>query len=503
MLSDRRSDVLAGRLGVGLVYCPALRPLFVEESDSPPVLELEPQTLWVRTRVHGMWRYSMPSERLSEIVGLAPSVLLHGVGQPFAGSTRDPVDCFPLLQDAVDLLDPVWVSEHLSFMRVRTASGVHETGFLLPPLQSEETVRVATARIGEYRRRLGRPVAFETGVNYLRNRYGALDDGAFFRRVSENADAGILLDLHNLWCNHVNGRAELQKVLDRIPLDRVWEVHLAGGSTMDGVWLDAHSGPIPEALIEFTAEIMPRLSGLRALIYEVMPQQADRMGVDEVREQLNTLRALWRLVPSGRVAVSPVDPRVPQSHMLSSSDIATVEAWERTLHTAVSLGSNTSCGQTPANASFSALTGDPGLDIYRKLVDDARLGSIARTVRYTVTLLLMYLGSRRTHELFECYRTVVPAQFYAAIEGHQFCTYLRGAVETTSNGLAEIPYLGEVLAFESALLKSAVFGESSSVSWTVNPSLLFSALDAGLKPDNLPSAPQTSVFQANTDRHTG
>ncbi|MGW6378167.1 DUF692 domain-containing protein [Rhodococcus sp. NPDC055112] len=457
----------------------------------------------MRTRVHGMWRYDMPSERLAEIDGLAPSVLLHGVGQPFAGSTLDPVDYFPLLRDAVDLLDPVWISEHLSFMRVRTASGVHETGFLLPPLQSEETVRVATARIGEYRRRLGRPVAFETGVNYLRYRYGPLDDGTFFRRVSENADAGILLDLHNLWCNHVNGRAELQKVLDRIPLDRVWEVHLAGGSTMDGVWLDAHSGPIPEALIECTAEIMPRLSALRALIYEVMPQQADRMGVDQVREQLDTLRALWRLVPSGHFAVSPGDLRAPQSHILSSSDIATVESWEQTLHTAVGLGPKARRGQTSENSTYSALAGDPGLDIYRKLVNDARLGCIAQTLRYTVMLLLMHLGSRLTRELLEQYSTVAPAQSYAAIEGHQFCTYLRSAIESTSNGLAEIPYLSEVLAFESALLKSAVFGESSTVSWTVNPSLLLSTLDAGLKPDNLPSAPQTSIFHAGTDRHTG
>ncbi|MGW5153475.1 multinuclear nonheme iron-dependent oxidase [Rhodococcus koreensis] len=389
-------------------------------------------------------------------------------------------------------------------MRVRTALGVHETGFLLPPLQSEETVRVAAAHIAEYRSQLGRPVAFETGVNYLRHRYGSLEDGDFFRRVSEDADAGILLDLHNLWCNHVNGRAELPKVLDQIPLDRVWEVHLAGGSTMDGLWLDAHSGPIPEALVECALEIMPRLSALRALIYEVMPDQAGRMGLDQVQEQLSTLRSLWRLVPSSRISVPTVDARPPPSHLHYSSDLAAVEVWEQTLHAAIRFGPEPCRGQTSERSPFPALTGDPGLDVYRKLVTDARLGSIARTVRYTTIVLLMHLGSRRTHELLERYTTVTPAQSYAAIEGSQFCTHLRNTINAAvSNGLAEIPYLSEVLAFEAAVLKAAVFGESSTVLWSVDPASLLSALDIGVKPINLPSAPQTIVVHASTDRPPG
>jgi uncharacterized protein len=47
--------------------------------------------------------------------------------------------------------------------------------------------------------------------------------------------------LHNLWCNQLNGRQQVLDVLAELPLDRVWEVHLAGGKEMDGLWLDAHS----------------------------------------------------------------------------------------------------------------------------------------------------------------------------------------------------------------------------------------------------------------------
>lgn len=62
------------------------------------------------------------------------------------------------------------------------------------------------------------------------------------RRVVESADCGLLLDLHDLFANALNGRQSLDEFLDLAPLDRVWEVHLAGGMEVDGFWLDAHSG---------------------------------------------------------------------------------------------------------------------------------------------------------------------------------------------------------------------------------------------------------------------
>ena len=64
------------------------------------------------------------------------------------------------------------------------------------------------ANIDAYRKALGRPVAFETGTNYLRDRYGPLSDGDFFSQVRHTADCGILLDLHNIWCNELGGAGE-------------------------------------------------------------------------------------------------------------------------------------------------------------------------------------------------------------------------------------------------------------------------------------------------------
>ena len=83
-------------------------------------------------------------------------------------------------------------------------------------------------------------------ADYLRPRPGELGDGEFFAAVAEQADCGILLDLHNLWCNERDGRQPVRDVLAELRLERVWEVHLAGGEELVGYLLDAHS-PLPGA----------------------------------------------------------------------------------------------------------------------------------------------------------------------------------------------------------------------------------------------------------------
>ncbi len=46
--------------------------------------------------------------------------------------------------------------------------------------------------------------------------------------------------------------------LAEIPLERVWEVHMAGGHSLDGVYLDAHVGPVPAELLELARSVVPR-----------------------------------------------------------------------------------------------------------------------------------------------------------------------------------------------------------------------------------------------------
>ncbi len=72
-------------------------------------------------------------------------------------------------------------------------------------IQTFEAVKIAADNINYLRDRLDIPFAFETGVNYLQPLPGEMTDGSFFAAVAETAERGIVLALHNLWCNEKNG----------------------------------------------------------------------------------------------------------------------------------------------------------------------------------------------------------------------------------------------------------------------------------------------------------
>ena len=184
-------------------------------------------------------------------------------------------------------------------------TGPRSCGFLMPPLQTQAQAELAADNIRRRRAATGLPFAFETGVNYFAPRHGEMPDGEFFATVADAADCGILLDLNNLWVNQKNGRAPIEEVLAALPLERVWEVHLAGAEFAHGFWLDAHCGAIDPDLAAIAAEVAPDLPNLGAIIFEVAP---DRLAsFPEQRLPAPDADPAW-LVGAGRFEAAPEPP---------------------------------------------------------------------------------------------------------------------------------------------------------------------------------------------------
>jgi len=456
-------------LGVGLVYTAALTPLF--ESGDAAVLELEPQTLWTKVGASSGFTYRLNEPLFESIAALPAWTLMHGVGQPVGGSVDDPVDYLPLLRRMCDRLEPAWVSEHMSFNRIDDNGRVAECGFLMPPLQTASSVRVASANVRRYGQGLGRPVAFETGVNYFRPSRDELSEGAFFRGIAERANCGILLDLHNLWCNERNGRQSVLEAVDELPLDRVWEMHFAGGSLLDGFWLDAHSQGIDPELLDLAAQVVPRLTNIGALIFEILPDHVGGIGLDGVGRQLESLRQLWDMRPPRSIQVSR--PSNAHFQQPAASDIAAVRAREVALMNGINID----------EGSGDPLDGEPAYRLMRTLVRDFRSAALARGLRCTITALLAGLGVTPTAQLLHEYFKSVSPDPYAAVESHHFVRFL----VSRPHILASVPYLHEIVSFEGALLAATLFGETTEVQWTADPTLLLDQLQAGRLPSKLPA----------------
>jgi uncharacterized protein (UPF0276 family) len=456
-------------LGVGVVYNPGLESLLEAGHDLVDVIEVEPQTFWMQTGLAEAV-YRVDQRVLERLAAYRQPKIVHGVGFPVAGtnSTLD-AQVQPFVNTITALHAP-WASEHLSFNRFRSASGEKSAGFLLPPLQTTEGAELAVANIRRLKHALPVPFAFETGVNYLQRRPGELSDGEFFAAVAEGADCGILLDLHNLWTNERNGRQSVMDALAAIPLERVWEVHVAGGDSLDGYWLDAHSDLVPVPVMELLAEVLPRLPNLKAVVFEIMEDYIEVRGITTVQlvEQMAALQELWRsrCVRPDR-SIAPSRPGRGSENERACADSA--RNWEEALGELV-------IGHRCDSPLARSLAQDPAIGVYRRLVSSVRAGMAVSVLRLSYRMLVLHLGEERVQTMFESFWARVSPEPFPSDEARNFAAHV-GAQSF------EIPHLDEVLAFELATHNAALMQTAQTVRFSCDPIPLLTALGEGRLPD--------------------
>lgn len=453
-------------LGVGIVYFPALEPLLDAGKGLIDVIEVEPQPLWLKDSANGQPR--LDERAFDRLHGRPHRKLVHGVGIPLAGTTGLDPSQLAAFKESISRLDPPWVSEHLAFLRAGHGPQTFNTGFLLPPLQSSETVDTCVRNIRQLRDEIGRPLAFENAANYLKPLPGEMSDGDFMAEIAEQADCGILLDLHNLWCNQLNGRQPVEEVLARVPLERVWEIHLAGGDEVEGYWLDAHSGPAPEALMELCRKWVPRLPNLKAMLFEIIPDYipAKDIGAGELLDQLSAIQDIWKTRDS---CSSPARTPPRPDNRVGSAPLPAQADWETGLARAVNR-------RQPRPPSAGPWLDDPAVGVLQQLVTNVRAGMLVDLLTLSYRLMVLHLGEQRVHALMDAYwRRSMPEPF-AGQEAARFARYV-------SNLRLPVPYLDDVLAYEVASMDAVATGDEVRVPFSCDPRPVVEALRAGRRPE--------------------
>jgi uncharacterized protein (UPF0276 family) len=396
------------------------------------------------------------------------------VGRPVGGTLAPEAAELDLLKRTIDFFQPPWVSDHLSFNHTAEFA----TGFFLPPRQTQAGVEAAATAICRLRDVLQVPLAVETGVSYLRPRSDEMPDGEFVARVIEAADCGLLLDLHNVYCNSVNGRQPLKEFIAQLPLERVWEVHLAGGFEMEGFYLDAHSGSIPEPLGKIVTEVIPRLPNLQAIVFEIFPSFIPLVGMDVVKEQLDWLRQVWR---QHRISA----PYVPVSRDFAPAPLANArldrtppELWERALARLVT-------GQSADDELSRELEQEPGVRVVERLIHEFRGSMIVRVLPLTSRFLMLALGTQGFRMILADYWSKLTPQMYASLEAQAFARYLKEVN-------LRVPHLTSIVAFEEAVLETNIDGQTRIVKFDFEPLPLLRAISEGRLPQE---PPQTGEFE--------
>jgi uncharacterized protein (UPF0276 family) len=461
------------QVGIGVTYIPALEPLLAIDG-LVDVVEVEPQIFWAETGDPAHPFRCDPFVQ-SHLDALAQPKSVHSVGCAVGGSKSPPPARVALFAEAAQRLDPVVTSDHLSFDRAGTPGSEFWTRFFLPPLQSRDGASLAAANVAAVASRVGGELAVETGVNYLAPQRGQLSDGAYVAAVVEEARCGILLDLHNVWTNERNGRQSVRDFVAELPLDRVWELHVAGGQEHAGYWLDAHSGAVPDPVLDLLAGIVPELPCLRLVTFEIVPEFVPSVGLRGVRHQIEAIR---RACEGDRHRASfgiggwdrPV-ARASSETLGGEAELLplTPEAWENALGGEV-------IGRAAEHPTVGAIRDDPGTALLRELVEEGRAGALAGALRLSIRLLLLSLGSAEVRRIMAGFWHEEPPQPFASTEALGFARYLR-------DHWPEVAFLDEVLSFETACIESLMTGEPQPVTFRHDLAEVLGALADGKRPD--------------------
>lgn len=278
-------------LGVGLGYRQELKTTIMGASDRIDFLELLTDQYM-----------DMPPRKESEARELAVAfpLVLHGVDLSVGTDQPPNMDYVRKINQVASWANPEWISDHLCFTQV---PGIN-LGQLTPLSFNDEAVAVAARNIRLVARELEQPFAVENISYYFSSPRSTMTEAEFLTRVVEEADCYILLDLTNVVNNAVNNSYDAEDFLNRIPLERVLQIHLAGGYWQDGVLLDTHSHPVPSDVLELLRRSAPRMPGLKAVMIErdqnFPPGDELLLELDHVRE---LLRDIWPAAVRNRASV--------------------------------------------------------------------------------------------------------------------------------------------------------------------------------------------------------
>lgn len=194
----------------------------------------------------------------------ARPLLSHGLTMNIGGV--DPFDAayFGELRGFLDRLNPPFHSDHLCF----SGMGGRMLHDLLPlPLTSASAAHAA-ARVREAQARLERPMAVENITHYLQLGRASMAEADFLTEVIERASVGLLLDVNNVYVNAQNYGFDPVAFLERLPLGRAVEIHIAGHhrSEEEEILIDTHGEDVIDPVIALLEWVIERTGPIPVLL---------------------------------------------------------------------------------------------------------------------------------------------------------------------------------------------------------------------------------------------
>jgi len=211
-------------------------------------------------------------------------VALHGVSMSLGSADGLRVEYLSRLKALVDRVEPLWVSDHLSW----TGNAHFNAHDLLPLPYTQEALDVVCANIHHAQAVLGRQLLIENPSSYLTFTESDMTEWEFIAQISARTGCFLLLDVNNIYVSACNHGFDARDYLEGVPVDRVRQIHLAGHTQGEHLLIDTHDQPVPDPVWALYEHACQRFGHAATMI-----ERDDNIpALDELLDELNLARQL-------------------------------------------------------------------------------------------------------------------------------------------------------------------------------------------------------------------
>lgn len=200
--------------------------------------------------------------RVFEHVAAHRPVVLHGVSLSIGSTAPLDKEYLLKLRALADRFRPLWISDHLCWTGI---GGVNSHDLLPMPL-TEASLTHTAERVCAVQDFLGRPLVIENPSTYLQFAASRIPEAEFLARLATATGCGLLLDVNNVHVSSFNHGLDPLEYLERVPVDHIVQIHLAGPSDHGTHLIDTHDHPVPDAVWPLYARACERCGPVATLL---------------------------------------------------------------------------------------------------------------------------------------------------------------------------------------------------------------------------------------------
>jgi len=266
----------SGAVAVGLAFGPIVPEFVSANPDLIDYVEIPFEQL----------RHSPEAGSIQETV----PVILHCASMSVAGFVPPDDGTMKAIEREAERTRTPWIGEHLAFI---TADAIEEDQptsltYTVCPQMSEETVERVAINLATLQQYFNVPLILENSPQYFDVPGSSLSMVEFVSAVVERCDVGLLLDLTHFLISMLNTKRDPVSEIERLPLEKVVEVHISGLNVQSGIAWDDHALPAPPVVFDLFERVMARVRPKAVTLeYNWSPQFPESMlvrHIDRVHE---------------------------------------------------------------------------------------------------------------------------------------------------------------------------------------------------------------------------